>query len=329
MEALYWEVYKDKKVKCFLCPHECVIEEGKTGRCRTRKNIDGKLFSLTYGKFTSISLDPIEKKPLYHFYPGREILSVGTFGCNFFCPWCQNFEISQADERVPVRSVKIEELISFSKRYNSIGISYTYNEPLINYEFVLDCSKKFNDEGMKNILVTNGYINEAPLHNLIPYIDGANVDLKSFNNDFYKKYCFSKIGPVLRTIETLFKKKKHIEITLLVIPKLNDNEDEFKDLVDWIWSLSPDVPLHLSRYYPAYKFNREPTPLKTLYRLRDIAIKKLKFVYLGNVWEEEYSNSYCPNCKAVLVRRRGYNVKIENLSGNICKNCGEEVNFLT
>jgi len=329
MEALYWEIYKkgEKSIKCYLCPHECIIQTGKTGRCKTRKNANGKLLSLTYEKFTSIAFDPIEKKPLYHFYPGSEILSVGTFGCNFSCPWCQNFEISQSDGNILIREVKIADLISFALRNNSIGIAYTYNEPLINYEFVLECSKEFKKHNLKNILVTNGYINEKPLYELIPHIDAANIDLKSFNNDFYKKYCGGKIGPVLRTIEILKKEKKHIEITLLVIPKLNDSVEEFKDMVDFIWSLSPDIPFHLSRYYPSFKFEKEPTSLKILYSLRDIAIKKLKYVYLGNVWEENTSNSYCPNCKSILVERIGYNVKIINLNHGYCKNCGEKVNF--
>ncbi|MCD6423565.1 MAG: AmmeMemoRadiSam system radical SAM enzyme [Elusimicrobia bacterium] len=323
-QAQFFRVFDKEKriVDCTLCPRKCRIPDGALGRCHIRKNISGILYSTTYGRFTSVAFDPIEKKPLYHYYPSKEILSVGTAGCNFECPWCQNFEISQASvDEVPTREISPLELKSLAKRYNSFGIAYTYNEPLVNYEFVFDCAKEFYEAGLKNVLVTNFCINEEPFAKLLPYIDAANVDIKFFRNEPYKKICGGDLGAVMRNVEIFFKKGKHIELTFCVIPKENDDENDFKEFVDWIWSLSDRIPLHISRYFPAYKFHRQPTPLKTLYRLRDIAIKKLKFVYLGNVFEE--SNTYCPNCKALLIKRKGYFVEITGLDGASCKYCGE------
>ncbi len=328
-EALYSSQVKGKTVQCFLCPNECVIQEGNTGICNVRKNIDGKLYSLTYGRASSVSVDPIEKKPLYHFYPGKEIISIGSIGCNFKCPFCQNFEISQSTyEDVTMRDVSSEEIVSLAKEYNSFGISYTYNEPLINYEFLLETSYLAHRYGLMNVLVTNGYINEAPLTNLLPFIDAANIDVKAFKNEFYKRQCKSSIGPVLRTVELMFKAKKHIEITNLIIPSLNDSLDEIKDLVDWISSLSVEIPLHFSRYFPAYKMSISATPLSTLKKARELALKKLRFVYLGNVWEEMGSNTYCPFCGNLLIERKGYRTKIIGLNGKVCNRCGKKINII-
>ncbi|OGS19142.1 MAG: AmmeMemoRadiSam system radical SAM enzyme [Elusimicrobia bacterium RIFOXYA2_FULL_40_6] len=285
-EALYYSpIDKEKKLtQCNLCPHNCKIKTGKTGICGIRKNNEGKLYSLTYGGFSSVNLDPIEKKPLYHFHPGSRILSVGTIGCNFKCSNCQNWEISQAEYQENVlRELSPEQALEMAKRYGSIGIAYTYNEPLINYEWVFETAQLFRKEKMKNVLVTNGYINEQPWVNLLPFIDAANIDVKAFKNDFYKSICKGEIGPVLRSVEIMFKKGKHMEVTYLVIPGKNDSEHEIMDFVEWLSSLSPEIPVHFSRYFPRYKMEEKSTPVETLEKVKNIALKRMKYVYIGNV----------------------------------------------
>ncbi|MCB4792102.1 MAG: AmmeMemoRadiSam system radical SAM enzyme [Elusimicrobia bacterium] len=288
--ALYY-VQKDKDtIKCQLCPHGCVIGNEKTGICRVRKNHSGKLFSLTYDKFTSINLDPIEKKPLYHFHPGTYILSVGTIGCNFACDFCQNWEISQASfNGIQTRTLTKEFALKYAIENNSIGIAYTYNEPLMNYEWVLDTSKLFKEKGLKNVLVSNGFINEEPWEKLVPFLDAANIDIKSFNDEFYKKYCKGKLAPVLRSVETMVKMKKHVEITTLLIPGENDSDEEIRKLAGWLAGLNTEIPLHFSRYFPNYKMNIQTTGIETLRRAYKIAKEKLKFVHLGNVSNSELS----------------------------------------
>ncbi len=328
-KAKYYTVVdeKEKKLQCRLCPHNCVLENTKVGKCRVRKNIDGILYSLGYGIIPSIAFDPIEKKPLYHFYPSKLILSVGSFGCNFKCGFCQNWEISQVgvDESNNSQVIIPEVLLEYSNREDNIGISYTYNEPLINFEFVLDTARLFHSNGYKNVLVTNGYINKEPLYELLPYIDAANIDLKSFNNEFYREICGGNLKFVLQTIEIMLKEKKHIELTTLVIPNLNDSETEIKDIVNYVSSLSKDIPLHFSRYYPMYKFNLPPTDIATLVKIYDIAKEKLNYVYLGNVLDEKYNSTYCPNCKKLIIRRVGYSVSIVGLNNKKCKYCGCEI----
>ncbi|MEA2081955.1 MAG: AmmeMemoRadiSam system radical SAM enzyme, partial [Elusimicrobiota bacterium] len=277
--------------------------------------------ALAYGKLSSISMDPIEKKPLYNFCPGKEILSIGSAGCNFTCPWCQNYDISQSGmDKIQLRDTEIDGLLSLAKTYHSAGIAYTYNEPLINFEFVRDCAELFHKHALKNVLVTNGYINEKPLASLLPFIDAANIDVKFFRQDLYKKYCGGSLGDVMRSVEMFVRAAKHIELTLCVIPGLNDSETDFAEMIDWIWSLSPSIPLHISRYFPAYKHKSPPTSLKTLNKLRDMAIKKLDFVYLGNV--NGQTGTYCPSCKTLLISREGYRTEIKALDGNSCANCG-------
>ncbi|MDO8735220.1 MAG: AmmeMemoRadiSam system radical SAM enzyme [Elusimicrobiota bacterium] len=330
-DALYSEVFaKEKKqVKCNLCPWYCIISDGKVGNCGIRKNVDGKLFSLTYDKFTSVSMDPIEKKPLYHFYPTREILSLGTLGCNFHCQFCQNFEISQAVfDDTYLKTVTSSDAVSLAKQYHSIGLAYTYNEPLINYEWLKDTMSEAKKYGLKNVLVSNGYINEEPFYNIVDNIDAANIDVKSFRDEFYKKYCGGKLAPVLRTVEILVKKKKHVEITNLIITGLNDSDEEISDLVDWVWSLGEETPLHFSRYFPCYKMTIKATPFPTLEKARKIALKKLKHVYIGNVMELEYNRTYCPQCKEILIERKGYNTEIVGLKVGRCKKCGYKISTL-
>lgn len=330
-EALYFSVTDEmsKEVQCLLCPRKCIIEEGKLGNCRTRKNKGGRLYTLVYDQYVSVAMDPIEKKPLYHFFPGCEILSLGTVGCNLHCQFCQNWAISQkAINEVSTRTITPGEAVSLAKTYNSLGIAYTYNEPLINYEYVLDVAREAQKYGLKNVLVTNGYINEEPLVNLLPYIDAANIDLKSFKCDFYREYCQGTLSEVLRTVEIMFHHKKHIELTNLLIPGLNDKEEEIEDFTDWVCALSKDIPLHFSRYFPCYKMKINATPFSTLQKAKAIALKKLNYVYLGNVVEEVLICTFCPNCKSTLIERKGYYTKLVNLEGNYCKKCGEEINIV-
>lgn len=283
-EALYYS-QEEGKVSCELCPRGCRIKPEGVGICRVRKNVDGTLYTLNYGKYTAIALDPIEKKPLYHFYPGSLILSIGTFGCSFHCGFCQNWQI--AHDLDHGRSISAHQLVSLaveSADKGSIGVAYTYSEPLMWYEFVLDAASRVHDAGLKNILVTNGFIRREPLAQLLPYIDALNIDIKGFTGEFYKKIIKGEFEPVLAAAEQAYRAGKHIELTTLLIPGLNDTQEELTQLTDWVANkLGPEVPLHFSRYFPNYHLDVEPTPLKTLYMARDIAEKKLKHVHLGNV----------------------------------------------
>jgi len=281
-EALYYEKLDKKKVKCHLCPYECMIADEGRGACGVRTNKDGILYSEVYGKTTGIALDPIEKKPLYHYHPGEYILSVGTKGCNFHCDFCQNWNISQVLD-APTTDITSEQIIKKAKEIRSFGIAYTYNEPFIWYEFVLDTAKLAKSNGLENVLVTNGFVNMAPLEGILPYIGAMNIDLKSFNEDFYSRVCKGRLKPVLEVIKRSVK-SCHVELTTLLITGLNDSEDEIKGLVNWIYdNIGPEIPLHLSRYFPCYKMTLPPTSIETLKMAERIAKEKLKYVYLGNV----------------------------------------------
>ncbi|MBN1872156.1 MAG: AmmeMemoRadiSam system radical SAM enzyme [Candidatus Omnitrophica bacterium] len=281
-EALYFKS-SDGNVECGLCPHNCKIADGKKGRCGVRVNRGGRLYSEIYNRATSIALDPIEKKPLYHYHRGEYILSIGTKGCNLTCPWCQNWTISQ-DLDTPTREVSTEAIIDKAKKVGSFGIAYTYNEPFIWYEFVLECCGKAKKSGLENVFVTNGYINSEPFKEILPYIGAMNVDVKSIEESFYVKYCLGRLQPVLDNIITAKQGGVHIEITNLVIPGLNDSEDCFTRLADWVAdNLGEDTPLHFSRYFPCFKMTSAPTPVSTLSLAKEIAKRKLKYVYLGNV----------------------------------------------
>jgi len=278
-------VKKDKDVvKCKLCPHGCVITPGNRGICRVRLNKGGILQTINYGLYTALSLDPIEKKPLKDFYPGTYILSIGTFGCNLKCSYCQNWQIAHG-ESPPTNKLEPKEAALLAKKYENkgnIGIAYTYSEPLMWYEFVLDTAREAKKLGLKNVLVTNGYIEEEPLRELLPYLDAANVDVKAFNETFYPKLCKGKLEPVKKSVE-IMAESCHVEITTLVIPEYNDDLGEISQLAQWIRGISPDIPLHLTRYFPNYNLNLSPTPIETLKNAQQEALKYLNKVYLGNV----------------------------------------------
>jgi pyruvate formate lyase activating enzyme len=273
-------------IRCEICPHGCAIEDGYIGFCGARRNIGGKITCINYGKVTSLALDPIEKKPLRRYMPGSSILSVGSFGCNLKCPFCQNCEISMADGNTAIAryfspGLLVNKALEMQSKGN-IGIAYTYNEPLIGYEFVFDCARLANNKGLKNVLVTNGYVCEKPLLSLLPFIDAMNIDLKGFTEAFYKKLS-GGLETVKQTI-SIAARSCHVEVTTLIIPDENDSGDEMDALSKWLSSVSPEIPLHLSRFFPRYKYtDKAPTPAETLYKLRDIAKRHLKYVYLGNI----------------------------------------------
>jgi len=273
------------KVKCKICPHQCHIDENEIGFCRARSNKKGVITAINYGLITSISMDPIEKKPLYRFLPGSQILSVGSFGCNLRCSFCQNYQISMAGIKdIQTRKVSPQELVSQAlelKDQGNIGIAYTYNEPLVGYEYVRDCAVLARQKGLKNVLVTNGYVCAEPLKEILPYIDALNIDLKGFTEEFYHKVS-GDLETVKRSIK-LASKNNHIEVTTLIIPGENDSEDEIRKMSQWLASIRPDIPLHLSRFFPCYKMtDRNPTEVASVYALAEIARESLDYVYVGN-----------------------------------------------
>ncbi len=317
--AQYCDKLDDSKVRCRLCPADCLLTDGKRGICRSRYNLGGELVTENYGELVTIAIDPIEKKPLYHFYPGRDILSTGPNGCNFRCVNCQNWTISQ--EKANTMFVSPENLVQTALQHESIGVAFTYTEPLIWFEYLMDTAPLLRIEELKVVLVTNGYINMDPLLDLVGYIDAANVDLKSIRPDFYKKICKGKLEPVLENIRTMAESGVHLEITNLLIPGANDSDKDIEDLVDFVASVSDKIPLHFSAYHPDYKLTLPPTPLETMLRARNIALKSLKYVYLGNVSVSDGSDTLCPGCGELLVRRDRFFASVLGLAGSRCSQC--------
>lgn len=281
-DAEFWEKHDDK-IRCLLCPHSCVIARGKSGLCSVRTNVNDVLRTINYGEITAIAMDPIEKKPLYRFEPGRKILSVGSFGCNFYCDFCQNYSI--AHYSAESRYISPDELAELcSSMEDNIGLAFTYNEPSIWYEYVYDASRLLKERypEFKAVLVTNGYIQTEPLLKLLPYVDAMNIDLKAFNKGYYKNICGGDIEHVKRTIEESHD-KCHVEITTLLVSGLNDSPEEVASIASYLASLDRDIPLHLSRYFPTYKMTLPPTDIDVMLKSRDIARQYLNHVYLGNM----------------------------------------------
>lgn len=329
-EAFFYEKLDNLAVKCFLCPHECLINNNDTGVCSVRKNQGGTLFSLVYGKTIAENTDPIEKKPLYHFMPGTKSFSLSTVGCNLKCRHCQNYEISQMPrdrKMISGRDTSPEELVRFAKNNSCDSISFTYSEPTIFYEFAHDIAKLSKAQGLKNIMVTNGYINRKPLEEIAPYIDGANIDLKAFSQEFYRKICGARLQPVLDSIRLYKKLGIWIEITTLIIPGLNDKEDELQNLAEFIVSIGNNIPWHVTAFYPTYNLLEKPrTSIDQLIKARKIGINAgLRYIYTGNIPGYEGENTYCYKCKKLLIERTGFKVENYNIKDGFCPECNKKI----
>ncbi|MBU3143413.1 AmmeMemoRadiSam system radical SAM enzyme [Clostridium sp. CF012] len=324
-EALFYENRGDK-VRCKLCPHNCLIPASAYGKCNVRLNREGKLYTINYGEITSMAQDPIEKKPLYHFKPGSNIFSVGSFGCNFSCGFCQNHSISQG--KAKSEYIPPEKLVEICKNLkDNIGVAFTYNEPSIWYEYVYNASRLLK-EGIKDInivMVTNGYIKEEPLKMLLPLVDAMNIDLKAFNNKYYNDICGGSVTPVMDTIKIALK-QCHVEVTTLLVNGENDSATEIEGIANFIASLNKDIPLHLSRYFPNYKMKNPATEIEVMRGDRDIAKKHLNYVYLGNVADSDNS-TYCPKCGYKVIIRDRYHIHV-NISDSICPKCGYKLNII-
>lgn len=329
MEARFYKAEKGR-VQCLLCPHQCYVKDGATGKCKVRRNEKGVLLADTWGKPSAVHFDPIEKKPLYHFYPGKEILSIGSNGCNMSCLCCQNWQISQTDIRNSdyTQTIQPADIVKLADgRKENIGIAYTYNEPTVWFEYMMDIAVLAKYEGYKNVMVTNGFINPDPLKELLNYIDALNIDLKGFTNDFYKRFTGGQLHNVLQTLKAAKKAGKHIEVTFLVIPTMNDNEKIFTEMNRWIVNeLGNETVLHLSRYHPAYQFDLPSTSPESIIRLKSIAGEYLSYVYVGNMPGNDYQDTYCSNCGQLLIRRRGYHTELVSLSEKgKCNSCDHHV----
>ena len=330
-EARYYTKLENNLVQCNLCPHNCVIPEGFRGICGVRENRGGKLYTLVYGKPVALHIDPIEKKPLYHFLPGTKVLSLGTVGCNFKCIHCQNWEISQAKpEDYPMDEIPPETIVRMAKHYGTPSIAYTYTEPTIFYEYMLDISKLAKQEGIRNVMVSNGYINEDPLRELLPYLDAANIDIKAMDERIHRKLTVvGKLEFVLRTIKILHEAKKWVEISYLVIPGWNDSKEQIKQLAKFVLEeLDPWVPVHVNAFHPDYKLrNVPPTPYELLVKVRSWLVEEgLQFVYIGNVLETEFSHTYCPRCgEPVIIRGYMETLEVRLDPEGRCPKCGEKI----
>lgn len=325
-EARYYRSHDEGSVQCMLCPHACIIKNGKSGICNARQNNGGRLYSLTYEKPCAVHVDPIEKKPLYHFQPGSTSFSIGSVGCNMRCMHCQNWELSASlPGDVYCKTLTSDDCVASAVNLGCRSISYTYNEPGINFEYVLETSIKAHQRGITNVMVTNGYLNEEPLRELYQHIDAANVDVKAMDDEFYKSVCKARLEPVLKTITILKEMNVWVEITNLVIPNHNDDTVSIKNLVDWIVQhVGTRVPLHFSAFHPAYKLTTEsPTSLGILKNAYDIAYRAgIEYIYLGNV--RERSATRCPSCGRDLIARSGFNVMRTNLPSGKCI-CGTSI----
>jgi len=325
-EAQWYNPLAADAVQCTLCPHNCILKDGKAGICRVRINKGGKLITEVNGFVSAINFDPIEKKPLYHFYPASTILSLGTYGCNLRCFFCQNCGISQtaAEPELPHYFYTPEQIVQVAlKKPGNIGIAFTYNEPIVWFEYMYDIARLAKKAGLKTVMVTNGFINPAPLAALLEYMDAFSVDLKSFDEEFYRKVTSSRLQPVKETLKQISSAGKHLEVVNLVIPELNDDEDSFRAMTKWIADeLGRETVFHISRYFPHHKLTTEATPVSSINKLKRIAEKELNFVYTGNI-DSDDSNTYCLQCKNLLVTRHSYAVTINGLDNEgRCTVCG-------
>lgn len=316
-------------VQCLLCPFKCILKPNQRGVCQVRVNLNGKLISLVYGKAASINIDPIEKKPIFHMYPGSDIFSIATFGCNLGCRFCQNWQLSQQKpDGQKHYSLPPETVVNTSQIYKCRSIAYTYSEPIVFYEYVYDSASIAKERNIKNVMVTAGFINKKPLKKLNTVIDAANVDLKGFSDKFYREYCSGALKPVLNTLVTMKEDGLLVEITNLIIPTINDDLKLISKMCKWIASnLGKHTPLHLSRFHPMYKLkNLPPTPKKTLINARKTALDNgLKYVYIGNISTEDGETTFCPSCKKPMIKRIGYTILVNNVVKGMCPDCNTKI----
>jgi len=333
-EAILYEKMKNKAVKCHVCCHYCTIAEGKRGFCGVRENKDGKLYSLVYGKVIAAHVDPIEKKPFFHWLPGSYSLSIATVGCNFRCLHCQNYDISQMPRdrngQIFGEEMSAKEIVDLAKKNNLPSISYTYTEPTVFVEFALETMKLAKKQGLKNNWVTNGYMSKETLELIAPYLNAANVDLKFFDDGLYQKICGARLQSVLDSLKWIKKNKIWVEVTTLVIPDYTNQGNQFEEIANFIKKeLGLETPWHISRFYPAYKLlDLPPTPVETIYQAYEIGKKAgLKYVYAGNLPGSEYENTYCSKCGELSIKRVAYEIKRFDKNGR-CRKCGESLNLI-
>lgn len=329
VEARYYKKLEDREIECELCPRFCRLGDKERGYCGVRENIGGIYYTLVYGKACSFNIDPVEKKPFFHFLPGQNALSIATAGCNVNCKFCQNWEISQVRPE-QIRHIDLPPLSVAlnAKKYNSPIIAYTYSEPVVFFEYMIDTAKEASKRNIRNVVVTGGHINRDPLEELMGVVDGIKVDLKAFSQEFYTKYVRGELKPVLEAIKTIAKSDVWLEIVYLVIPTLNDSEGTIRQLCRWIKAeIGTDVPIHFSRFHPMYLMkNLPPTPLSTLVRIHDTAKEEgLHYVYIGNVPGHRAENTFCPQCQNIVIQRRGYEIKKIDMDRGQCNFCGNPV----
>ncbi|HOW42695.1 MAG TPA: AmmeMemoRadiSam system radical SAM enzyme [Candidatus Omnitrophota bacterium] len=328
-EASFYEKLSNNQVQCHLCPWECVLSSGKRGICGVRENRTGTLYSLSYGQPVSLHIDPIEKKPLFHFLPGANAFSIATAGCNLKCGFCQNWEISQArPEEIVSQTILPSELVDKVQASGAYVLAYTYTEPTVFYEYMLEIAALAKGRGIRNVMHSNGFIQVSPLEQLTRYLDAANIDLKGFSEDYYKRTCQGRLAPVLESLKVLRRKGVHLEITNLVLPGYNDDPAQITRMCLWIKeNLGAETPVHFSRFHPMYKLIAlQPTPVQTLERARQIAMDcGLKYVYIGNVPGHPAENTYCPRCRKKVIERAGYIVSAVHLKAGACSFCNEPI----
>lgn len=326
-EAMLYEKLEDKRVHCSLCGHGCIIKPDRRGICGVRENREGILYSLVYGKVIAENIDPIEKKPFFHVYPGSGSYSVAAAGCNFSCEFCQNHEISQMPRSTLMimgEDIQPAEIVARASKSGSKTIAYTYTEPTVYFESAYETARIADGQGIKNVFVTNGFMTSSALETISPYLAAANVDLKSFRDEFYRKSCGARLGPVLTSLQKMKELGIWVEITTLLIPGLNDNNEELNDIANFIAGLGKEIPWHISRFYPQFKMlHTSVTPVSSLHRACEIGkLAGLKYVYSGNVPGDEGENTYCSHCGNCLIERYGFRVINVNLKENKCNRCG-------
>jgi pyruvate formate lyase activating enzyme len=332
-EAMFYRVAEGQDVDCYLCGHGCRIAEGKRGFCQVRENREGKLYSLVYGRPIALHMDPIEKKPLYHFLPGTLSFSIATPGCNFRCTFCQNWQISQVDAAPAFSALEYqspERIVQRAVGEDARSIAYTYTEPTIFMEYALDCAGLAAKHGLKNVFVTNGYESPQAVKAMAGLIDAANVDLKAFSEDFYRRKCRAKLQPVLDAIQAMYDAGIHVEVTTLLVPGQNDSEEELSGLASFLAGISTELPWHVSRFHPDYQETDTPaTPMKSMLRALEAGKNAgLDYVYLGNVLSEEGQNTRCPDCGRLLIGRSGFSRATVTIDEPSCPDCGRHVGIV-